>query len=282
MPKYIIGVDGGGSKTHAMLFDDKLNLIDESFSGSANIRSDVDLAYISITMAVETLLLKHGLTDSMVKIGVGVAGYSVISAREHLLSDLQKKYQTVSLQSDCHIACVAANLDHDGAIIICGTGVVGYTVRNNIGNQIGGWGFPHGDLGGAAFLGLEICRLVCKAIDHIIPWSALLNQVYSKFIDANTYKSWLLSAKPGELAEISRFLPEYIQSDINAQAVFNLGLNEIRQFIIAVLQQNSELPLFLMGGLAIRYFPYLHNEFPSVRISEAAPALGAAYLVRNI
>ncbi len=43
--------------------------------------------------------------------------------------------------TDAHAACIGAHNGADGAIIIIGTGVVGYQTQNGEGVQVGGWGF---------------------------------------------------------------------------------------------------------------------------------------------
>lgn len=277
---YIIGVDGGGSKTHAVLLDQSGGVLDESFFGSANIRSNVDLAYTSITSAVDSLVLKHTLNPQQLKIGIGVAGYSAVNARELLEQRLSSVYPNFTLQSDAHIACLAANQGHDGAIVICGTGVVGYSIQNNTATQFGGWGFPHGDLGGGAWLGLEICKQVCKAIDKVIPWSPLLEQTYQRFNNNHTeYKTWLLEATPADFGTIARKLSEFLEVDTSAQQILQRGVAEVAQYIAMILVQAKQLPLSLVGGLAKSYLPLLSTEFPALRISDVAPAIGASYLV---
>ena len=282
MADYIIGVDGGGSKTHAVLFNPSGAMLDESFSGSANIRSDIDLAYTSIINAIDSLVLKYAINPQQLKIGIGVAGYSVVANRELLERRLAMKYSQFILQSDAYIACLAANLGRDGAIIICGTGVVAYSIQDSVATQFGGWGFPHGDLGGGAWLGLEICKLVCKAIDNIIPWSSLLKQTYQRFNNNYAeYKTWLLAATPGDFATIARQLSEALEVDVNAQQILQRGVDEVRQYIAMVLVQTNQLPLSLVGGLAKFYLPLLSAEFPDLKESAVAPAIGASYLVKD-
>jgi glucosamine kinase len=279
MSNYIIGVDAGGSKTHAVLVDETGQVCGESFSGPANISKNIQTAYNSIITAIDELIINRNI--DIFRIGVGVAGYSVIENRQKLEHQLMAKYSSVKLQSDCHIACLAAHGKHDGAIVICGTGVVAYTIKNGEGHQLGGWGYPHGDLGGGAWLGLEVCRRVCKAIDNIIPWSDLLYAIYAKFDnDYLRYKLWLLSATPRDLAEIARssFILRFLATDINASEIFKQGVHEISQYIKSV--NSNGLPIKLVGGVAPFYLNSIRQDYPEISLSETAPAFGAAFLVR--
>ena len=174
---------------------------------------------------------------------------------------------------------MAAHNGLDGAILICGTGVVGYTIIGDNSHQLGGWGYPHGDLGGGAWLGLEICKLVCKAADKIIPWSPLLAAVYSRFNnDYMQYKMWLLSATPGDLAGVARNIGEFLASDSNAHKIFDAGVAEVSQYLQVLAKQ--ALPVKLIGGLAPFYLQVLQQEFPELTLATVPPAIGAAYLAR--
>ena len=279
MHDYIIGVDGGGSKTHAILIDKTRNIIAEAFNGSANINSDLSLAQNSIKSVIDELILKYQLQNKNIAIGIGVAGYSAVQNRNQLLKNLSLSYPTIKLSSDCHIACLAAHSGHEGCIIICGTGVVGYYIQNNIGQQIGGWGFPHGDLGGAAWLGLEICRYTCKAIDGIIPFSPLLNHVFNQFNHSfSEFKIWLLQAKPSDYAHISRLISQFKDSDSNAHKIFAAGICEIVTFIHSIKNKAPTQPIKMTGGIASAYFPELKKTFADLEISNNSPAYGACLL----
>ncbi|HLX52786.1 MAG TPA: BadF/BadG/BcrA/BcrD ATPase family protein, partial [Aquella sp.] len=276
---WYIGVDGGGTKTHAILVNQDLKQIDEAFSGPANIATDVEGAYISICEAVDSLLDRH---NQQVKgIGIGVAGYSVTQNRNVLLTKLQKKYENVVLNSDCHIACLAAHKNKDGAIIICGTGVVAYSIYKGQTRQLGGWGFPHGDLGGGAYLGLEIASLLCKAIDGLILWNSTLNDVYTDFFEQDSHKCkmWLINAKPADYAKITQFIFSRPLDEFSNK-LLEYGINEISELIVALKKSNTDLPLKLVGGLAKLYIDKLQEKYPELELSIVDPAFGAVLLQR--
>ena len=280
MTKYTIGIDGGGSKTHAILIDANKQIIDETITEPANITTDLNLATASITTAIQSLINKNNLSVANTAVGIGVAGFSNIENRKTLLTNLQQSYPNITLASDCHIACLAAHDGHDGAILICGTGVVGYYIKDRVGHQIGGWGFPHGDLGGGAWLGLELCKSLCKAIDGSIGFSPILDEIFLRFAnDANKYKNWFLTATPGDYAEIARLIPGFIKkNDQAAQHVFSNGCNEIEIFLTAILKKIGNLPIKITGGLAKFYLTVLNHKFPTLEISTKSNALGACYL----
>lgn len=279
MNKLIIGIDGGGTKTHAIIVDSTKTIIDECCCGPANIRTNLSLAVASINSAIEQLVTKHDLDPNTTEIGIGVAGYSVTANREQLYTSLTQHYSKIKLHSDCHIACLAAHDGHDGTIVICGTGVVGCSLINNVLHQTGGWGFPHGDLGGGAWLGLEICKLTCKAIDKVIKWSPLLSAVFNQFEQNPTgFKTWLVNATPHEFATIAKLLIKYENKDQNADIILNKAIEEITLFMQAIVHQVPHLPIKITGGLAKVYLPILKNNFPKLEVTEHPAAYGACLL----
>ena len=58
MNNYLIGVDAGGSKTHAVFFDKD----SQSFAGPANISKGIDIAYNSVLSGVKCEFIKNCTT----------------------------------------------------------------------------------------------------------------------------------------------------------------------------------------------------------------------------
>jgi glucosamine kinase len=280
MIQYKIGVDGGGSKTHALLINPHHQIIDEITTGPSNIKTNLNLAIVSINSAIKALLNKNNLPNNSVKIGIGVAGFNDIKNRNILLNTLQSTYCNVILTSDCHLACLAAHTGGDGSILICGTGIVAYYLQNGIGYQIGGWGFPHGDLGGGAWLGLELCKLLCKAIDGSGNFSPLLEEVFLLFHnDIEIYKTWLLKSTPDKYAKIAKLITDFITAnDPIANEVFARGCAEIELFLHGVLKKTNHLPIKISGGLSHFYLKALNPRFPKLELNTTNNAFGVCYL----
>jgi glucosamine kinase len=50
-------------------------------------------------------------------------------------------------------------------LIAIGTGTVGYQIEGDKECKVGGWGFPHGDEGSGAWLGMEAVRMTLHWLD---------------------------------------------------------------------------------------------------------------------
>ena len=146
------------------------HVLAESISGPSNIRLSVPEAVCSIEEGFSQCLKTAGIPyakkkNYLFRAGIGLAGYEVKSAREEFFKT-QSPFDFLALESDATIACLGAHDGKNGSIVIAGTGVVGLKISRGKKHQIGGWGFPHGDEGGGAWLGLEAVKKCLHAIDH--------------------------------------------------------------------------------------------------------------------
>src|SRR5207249_3775208 len=98
-----------------------------------------------------------GLTSgemASIHAGLGIAGLN----RRGMISGLQQHqfpFQSIAIASDAAIANLGAHAGADGAVVIVGTGSVGF---GRVGDQvfsIGGYGFPVSNEGSGAELGLR-------------------------------------------------------------------------------------------------------------------------------
>ena len=151
-----IGVDGGGTKTKVRIEDDRGQLLGQAVSGAANIRLSVDLAWQSIYSALEEALHPEGIRlddkEYHFHAGLGLAGFELAECRQLFLNH-HHPFKTILLNSDAHVSCIGAHQGKDGAIIIVGTGVVGYQIQAGHISKVSGWEFPHDDIGEGCLVG---------------------------------------------------------------------------------------------------------------------------------
>src|SRR2546423_13943834 len=75
-PEYLLGVDGGGTKTHAVIADEHGRVLGEGFAGPSNpLRVGVNSAAAAVREAVDQACdAAGGRRAGVVAAGVGVAG----------------------------------------------------------------------------------------------------------------------------------------------------------------------------------------------------------------
>lgn len=163
---YYLGVDGGGSKTLAVVADETGRILGRGISGCGNHQLGAAFAEKSITQAVDEAYAQAGLgKENITYATFGLAG----ADREADFRILRpiigamglKKYRIVC---DTVIAMRAGTRQTDGVVLICGSGTNGYGV-NVAGEevQIGGFGYEFGDFGGGGELAVEVFRTVIRS-----------------------------------------------------------------------------------------------------------------------
>lgn len=190
--KYVIGIDGGATKTTAVLADLNRNIIAEKSSGPAN------FLIIGTEIVAKTLsdLILDLCNEAEINIqnieticmGLTGAGREVDAERiKNEIYDYWNRTYSTSLKnlivtSDARIALEGAFSGRPGIILIAGTGSIifgkdraGYLYR------VGGFGRYIGDEGGGYSIGRLGLQAVAKSFDGRGPETKLLNIIREKY-----------------------------------------------------------------------------------------------------
>ena len=163
--RYFLGIDGGGTKTHAVITDASCRVIGEGTSGASNplragLRDAVAHVECAVAEAAAAARVKPGQITSACAAIAGINHHihyhTMKDALDHALGldDLQ-------LVTDARAALEGALDGRPGVVIIAGTGSIAMGV-NAAGQQArsGGWGPTLGDEGS----GYDIARRALRAI----------------------------------------------------------------------------------------------------------------------
>ncbi|EKD70126.1 MAG: hypothetical protein ACD_46C00628G0008 [uncultured bacterium] len=289
MKALFIGVDGGATKCMVRVEDEHGNLLGSAISGQANIRISVSETWQSINSALQQVFKKLdvSINDVSLYAGMGLAGCEIQEARDIFIHK-PHPFKKLIVSSDAHVACLGAHHGEDGAIIIAGTGVVGFQHENGKTTKVGGWGFPHDDLGSGAWLGLEAIKYTIKTLDGRAASCQFSQAVFAHFQhNHEQLVHWANHANSTEFAELAPIVIEQAKQK-NPVAVSLLQqaareLDNIDEALRAAqLNQMSKLPCVLLGGIAPFLTPYVGNQLRS-RLHEpiATPDAGAIFLIKK-
>lgn len=269
LPNFFIGVDGGATKTIVRVEDENGNLLGEGKSGTSNIRLSVENTWTSIHTALEQALLPTGIILNA-RAGnffccAGLAGTQVPSACEEFLAQ-PHPFRKLVLESDGYISCVGAHGGKDGAVIAIGTGVVAYQIDAGKVSRVSGWGFPQGDEGSGAWLGLEAVRATLHWQDGRGDNSPLIEAVLAHFQDDWTqFIIWVNQAKSTQFAELAPIVvKQAIAETPLAVELLQQAARDIDRIGEALAAKTSQpLPCALLGGLAPFIEPRLGENLRS-------------------
>jgi N-acetylglucosamine kinase-like BadF-type ATPase len=163
---YYLGVDGGGSKTLAVISDAAGRITGRGVSGCGNHQVGAERAEINIRQAVEDALRQAGLCKEQVTYSMfGLAG----ADREADFKILRPMIAGMGMHPhdivcDTVIGLRAGTRQPYGVVLICGTGTNCYGIsRSGQELQVGGFGYTFGDFGGGSDLAVEAFRSVIRA-----------------------------------------------------------------------------------------------------------------------
>jgi glucosamine kinase len=305
MREIYIGVDGGGTKTQVSIEDGLGYELAHATSGPGNIRS-VSGAWASVNAGIEMALTQAGidLTDKNYKfhVGLGLAGTELLENKADFLK-IPHPYHSLVLDSDAYAACLGVHGNKNGAIIIIGTGVIGFQVEAGLRSRVGGFGFPHADEGGGAWLGMEAIRLAFKSLDGRCETTPLLQAILEKFhVQQNSDPSPLVSfsthAKPGDFGSMAPLVLEYLErGDFHSEKLIQRAAEEINLVALALEKKRNvyslaaqhqavrslePLPLCLLGGVSRFLEPYLSPELRARLVPRKFDAAkGAIFMIKN-
>ncbi|MET0624828.1 MAG: BadF/BadG/BcrA/BcrD ATPase family protein [Pyrinomonadaceae bacterium] len=165
----VLGVDGGGSKTRAVVADGGGKVLGEGLAGASNpLRVGVREAVGAIRDAADRACAEAGVrrTD-IVAAEVGLAGVRRADIRDRMRAAVEELgVGTVEVVTDADIALYGATGGKAGLVIIAGTGSIccGVNARGRRACA-GGWGPVVGDEGSGSWIARRALQAVAHASD---------------------------------------------------------------------------------------------------------------------
>lgn len=181
----IAGVDGGGTKTEAVILDANLVILGEGLAGPSNplrvgIANSAAAVREAIDKACEVAQLRR--TD-LVAAEIGLAGARRNELRARIREALiGSGIGEVIVVSDADIALYGATEGEPGLVVIAGTGSICCGI-NARGKMIcaGGWGPVAGDEGGGSWIARRALRAIAHATDGRGPLTSLTSAACAYF-----------------------------------------------------------------------------------------------------
>ncbi|MGQ9560990.1 MAG: N-acetylglucosamine kinase [Candidatus Oleimicrobiaceae bacterium] len=167
---YVVGVDGGGTRTRALLANDRGEILAQAEAGVANVQVIRPEKLSGLITEVLSELRQHSGEPDLVPdyMYLGLAGAGRASDREAAQAALASAgvAKALTVDTDASIALAGAFPMGPGIIIIAGTGSICYgkAASGDI-VRCGGWGYLLGDEGSGYFIGREALVAALKDLD---------------------------------------------------------------------------------------------------------------------
>lgn len=303
--KYIIGMDGGGTKTKCVLVDSNFNTIYETKGGPSNFLV-IGAQQVSETILdlINEITISQKIPSSDIEsIVIGTTGGGRRSDAEILESEVVKNasIRSISLnkfrvESDARIALEGAFSGKAGSILIAGTGSIMFGKDDN-GEifRVGGFGRYIGDEGSGYRIGRKGLNAVARFLDgraKPTKITDLLDQEFS--ISTSEQLITEVYRNNFNIASVAPLVFESAESgDKIAQRILEDEADELLLHVTAMkVKLNVDLlKVSLIGSILTtpNYFSYLFNEkvvrrLNDVKIMEAehSPEYGAALMAKQL
>ncbi|MBH5319772.1 ATPase [Paenibacillus sp. GSMTC-2017] len=281
--KYVVGLDGGGTKTAVTIADEQGAIIGTFVAGALNYNGQ-DEASVRITLAHicdEIERICDGGLGACEAICIGAAGISnpVVSGR--LTSGLRENGYNgkLVLVGDHETALCGAHEGLYGIIIIAGTGSICYG-RNTSGaiHRSGGFGHLIDDEGSGYSIGRDLLSVVVRAYDGREDATIITKLVYDR-LGIGTVQEIVgfvydKSRNKGDIAALASLLSEACEAgDKVAQRIAIKNANALVELASATVEQLGlqEGELSLLGSVLLNN-RHIRELFKS-RMKERYPRL---------
>ncbi len=171
--QYLLGIDGGGTKTHYMLCDENANIIKEKI--------DIGCNPYDIGIDECAKILSKGINDilgdieySSVTVFAGIAG-GIDKNNQRVLKEYfaTEGFRVFDVNSDNENIIKAGLSGEEGLSLILGTGVCLFVIKGEERIRKSGWGYLIDDGGSAYDIGIDAIKSYYSYIDGHIQKSVL-------------------------------------------------------------------------------------------------------------
>ncbi len=175
--QFVVGVDGGGTRTRAAVLDNGRVLGEGSAGPSNPLRVGISNGATAIREAVDKACAAARIhRDDLVAAGVGLAGVrrKDIRARMQVVLVETLGIENIELVTDGEIALYGATDGDAGVVVISGTGSISVGInRQGKRASAGGWGPVAGDEGSGSWIARRALQSVARASDGRGPETCL-------------------------------------------------------------------------------------------------------------
>jgi len=256
----VAGVDGGASKTVAVIADGNGTILGEGRAGPSNYHNiGVQAAALAIRSAV-----KMARSDARVtgKLDIGVVALAGIDSKQDMTTASQfvksaKIAKTSIVIHDSVAAIYATTKGRPGIVVNSGTGSFAAGINSKGAYaRAGGWGYIAGDEGSAYDIGLNAIKMAFRSFDGREDNTELSKILKRRFrieeVDDLVSRIYHNGLTVEQIAAVAPEVISSAQRDMISRRIINDAGTELGQLVCAVADRLSmtrrRFPVVAVGG----------------------------------
>ncbi len=248
--RYVLGVDGGATKTLAAVYDMREQRLHLGHGGPSNEDAvGAKAAVQALLSAAEEAIQGAGIGASQLGAAVlAIAGTDTQDVAEHVRSARTEAWVVVN---DVVAAWASATGGGPGVAVIAGTGSNVFGVGPSAGDgaaarawRAGGWGHILGDEGSGYWLGVQSLKAALRDRERSGPATALSDALVAFFgepsVEAVAQRVYTKPLSKGEIAAFAIETGRLAErGDAVARELYERGAGELGEQVAAVLRQTG-------------------------------------------
>lgn len=304
---YVIGIDGGGTKTEIVLADLKGSVFAKSLGGptNPNLIDAVRLEQNFRKLFQQIQLKAPQEYQQVTSVFAGISGAGTEEAQEKIrciLSRIISEDVHIQVQPDSINALYSGTFGAPGIVQIAGTGSITYGINErNEHCRIGGWGYLFGDEGSGFDFGKQAVIAVLAELDGIGPKTKLTERLLNHFNVPNgrmlISKIYHSAVPKDELSPLSKVVFQvYKENDTVAIEIIKSAAKRLVDSILSLYDQhyksNINVKVVLCGGvfkekmilprlIEQELLNYKYLQVVQPKMQPAGGSLIGAYLIEN-
>jgi len=246
MKKYILGIDGGGTKTRAAILDEGGHLLGTGIGGPSNYDDiGAKVAQKNIGATVEAAWKSAGIRPQPFGAAfLGVAGVVSPTDRQiiHQIAMNLKlaSPNKVGVDHDCRVALAGGLTGRPGIVLIAGTGSSCFGMNEKgDGWRSGGWGELISDEGSSYWLGVQAMIMTVRAYDGrgkaTVLFDRVMQQLKLEHINEVMHHLYSKGMTRPEIAKLATIVIEAARAgDQVAQQLIQQAVDDLVDCVLAV------------------------------------------------
>jgi glucosamine kinase len=264
MANIVVGVDGGGTKTHVIVADGRGKELAALTGAASAVKPGETLHSAEVIGAlVRDALAMAEQEDRPRALVAGIAGAGREKERRALQRALEGENiaEDVQVVPDAQVALEDAFGEGPGILLISGTGSVAFG-RSPTGQLVrcGGWGPVIGDEGSGAWIGRRALSVVTASHDGREPDTRLVGALLTalELDEVDGLIAWAAQATPADLAKLAApVLTLASERDLRANSICTIAAEELVIHVRTLARQlfvdeRAAVPVALAGGMLHR------------------------------